>query len=152
MAVVTERPLVPTSVATGEPEVRPTPVIGVVAALPAIALAIGSLLVGSEPSSAEVVRAILVLLWAAAGTALTVRRAQTEAFPRMQSAEGFVGFYLVTDEKEGINTAIIVFESQEHCDKYIAASKDWWKALDDLGHTLQTANSGPTNIELGPTK
>ncbi len=60
MAVVTERPLVSTPVATGEPEVRPTPVIGVVAALPAVALAVGSLLVGSKPSSAEVVRAILV--------------------------------------------------------------------------------------------
>ena len=81
MAVVTERPLVPTPLAAGEPEVRARPVLGFAAALPAIALAIGSLLVGSEPSSAEVVRAILVLLWAAAGMALTVRRPQTRLGP-----------------------------------------------------------------------
>ena len=81
MAVVTDRPLVPTPVATGEPDVRPTPLVGVVAALPAVALAIGSLLVGSKPTSAEVVRAILVLLWAAAGMALTVRRSQTRLGP-----------------------------------------------------------------------
>jgi quinol monooxygenase YgiN len=82
----------------------------------------------------------------------TVKRAQTEAFPRMQAADGFMGFYLVTDEKENINTAIIVWESKEHSDKYIAASKDWWKALDDLGHKLETCNEGETTIELQPTK
>jgi hypothetical protein len=82
----------------------------------------------------------------------TVRRAQTETFPQMQSAEGFVGFSLVTDEAEGINTAVIVFDSRDHCEAFLAASTDWWKALDDLGHELQTANAGPTVIELGPTK
>jgi hypothetical protein len=82
----------------------------------------------------------------------TVARAQTETFPQMQSADGFVGFSLVTDEREGINTAIIVWDSKEQCDAFLSASTDWWKALDDLGHKLQTANSGPTTIELGPTK
>src|SRR5262245_64182912 len=81
MAVVTERPSVPTPLANGETEVRATPLVGVVAALPALALAIGSLLVGSSPSSAEVVRAVLVILWAAAGMALLVRRRQTRLGP-----------------------------------------------------------------------
>src|SRR5262245_25589386 len=81
MAVVTERPSVPTPLANGETEVRATPLVGVVAALPAVALAIGSLLVGSSPSSAEVVRAVLVILWAAAGMALLVRRRQTRLGP-----------------------------------------------------------------------
>jgi hypothetical protein len=50
MAVVTERPLVPTPLAAGEPEVRPTPVIGVIAAIPA-APAPRLAPRGSEPSS-----------------------------------------------------------------------------------------------------
>jgi len=81
----------------------------------------------------------------------TVERAQSEAFPQMQAAAGFIGFYLVTDEKANINTAIIVWDSKEHSDKYIAASKDWWKALDDLGHKLETCNEGETTIGLQPT-
>jgi signal transduction histidine kinase len=81
MAVVTERPLVPTPLANGEAEVRATPLVGVIAALPAVGLAIGSLLVGSKPTAAEVVRAVLVVLWAAAGMALLVRRRQTRLGP-----------------------------------------------------------------------
>jgi hypothetical protein len=81
----------------------------------------------------------------------TIKRAQVETFPQMQAADGFVGFYLVTDEKEAINTAIIVFESQAQCDAFLTASTGWWQALDKLGHKLQTANTGPTTIELQPT-
>ena len=62
MAIVTERqtaspPLVAPDVGTRMP-----PAVGVLAALPAVALAIWSLLVGSSPSTAEVVRAVLVAL------------------------------------------------------------------------------------------
>src|SRR4051794_19453484 len=81
-----------------------------------------------------------------------VKRAQTEAFPGYQGADGFIGFYLVSDEKESINTAILVWESKAHSDKHVAATKDWWKALDDLGHTLLSCNEGETMVELHPTK
>ena len=81
-----------------------------------------------------------------------VKRAQAEAFPQYQSADGFVGFYLVTDEKESTNTAILVWESKAHSDKHVAVSKDWWKVLDDAGHTLLSCNEGETTVELQPTK
>ena len=51
MAVVTERPLVPTPLAAGEPEVRPTPVIGVITAIPATARS-----VSLSPGSAKCAR------------------------------------------------------------------------------------------------
>ena len=60
-----------------EPDARATPVAGLVGALPAAVLAIVSLLVGSQPSAAEVVRAVLILLWAAAGVTLAARPART---------------------------------------------------------------------------
>jgi hypothetical protein len=40
----------------------------------------------------------------------TVQLAQREFFPQLQRAPGFVGFYLVTDEERGINTAIVVWD------------------------------------------
>ncbi len=38
----------------------------------------------------------------------TGERAQSEFFPHLQQAPGFIGFYLVADEPNSINTAVIV--------------------------------------------
>ena len=74
MTAVTDRPgVVPATIAT-EPEARSSSAFGIALALPAVALAVVSLVVGSEPTAAELVRAVLVVLWAVAGATLTTRR------------------------------------------------------------------------------
>ena len=81
MTTVTDRPGVLPATVAAEPEARSSSVMGVALALPAVALAVASLLVGSEPSAAEVVRAVLVVLWAAAGATLTTRRRHSRLGP-----------------------------------------------------------------------
>ncbi len=83
----------------------------------------------------------------------TVQRAQGEFFPKLQQAPGFVGFYLVTDEGNDINAAIIVWESKEHAEAFDQkAGGRWQQTLDDLGHTLQSDNRGETVIQVLPQK
>ena len=82
----------------------------------------------------------------------TVQRAQGEFFPKLQQAPGFVGFYLVTDEANAINTAIIVWESKEQAESFERGARGWLQTLDDLGHTLQSDNRGETVIQILPQK
>jgi quinol monooxygenase YgiN len=84
----------------------------------------------------------------------TVQRAQSEFFPHLQASPGFVGFYLVSDEANAVNTAIVVFDSKAQFDAFDAtdAAQGWLRALDELGHTLQSDNHGETVIELQPKK
>jgi hypothetical protein len=82
----------------------------------------------------------------------TVQRAQSEFFPKLQAAPGFIGFYLVSDEPNGVNTAIIVWESKADADAFDVIGAPWRQALDDLGHALQSDNTGEVVIQLEPTK
>lgn len=82
----------------------------------------------------------------------TVQLAQTEFFPKIQAAPGFVGFYLVADEANGINTAVAVFESKAHFDEFDATAQGWWKTLDEMGHTQESLNRGETIVQLEPQK
>jgi heme-degrading monooxygenase HmoA len=82
----------------------------------------------------------------------TIQRAQIEFFPKLQAAPGFIGFYLVSDEANGINTAIVVWESKADSEAFDTTGTPWMRALDDLGHALQSDNRGETVIQLEPTK
>src|SRR6476659_716095 len=82
----------------------------------------------------------------------TVQRAQREFFPKLQAAPGFIGFYLVADEANGVNTAIVVWESKADAEAFDPTGAPWLQALDELGHTLQSENRGETVIQLEPTK
>jgi heme-degrading monooxygenase HmoA len=82
----------------------------------------------------------------------TVQRAQTEFFPKLQAAPGFVGFSLVSDEANSVNTAIVVWESRADAEAFDPAGEPWLKALDELGHALQSENRGETVMQLEPTK
>ena len=82
----------------------------------------------------------------------TIQRAQSEFFPSLQKAPGFVGFYLVADEGAGINTAVIVWENKAHAEAFNAVGEGWQQALEQLGHTLLSDNRGETVIELQPQK
>jgi heme-degrading monooxygenase HmoA len=80
----------------------------------------------------------------------TVKLAQTEFFPHLQRAPGFIGFYLVADEDNAINTAIIVWQDKAQADAFEAQQQSWLRRLDEFGHTLQSDNHGETVIELQP--
>jgi hypothetical protein len=83
----------------------------------------------------------------------TVQRAQVEFFPKLQRAAGFVGFYLVTDEDNNINTAIVVWDDKTQADAfYSQGGESWLQTLEALGHTLQSDNRGETVIQLTPQK
>ncbi len=68
----------------------------------------------------------------------------------MQQAPGFIGFYLVADDANGINAAVIVWESKEQADTFESVYSPWLQTLDQLGHTLQSDNRGETVISLEP--
>lgn len=72
----------------------------------------------------------------------TRQRAQREFFPTLQAAPGFVGFSLVPDEANGINTAVDAFD--------LTLAHGWRQTLEELGNTLESDNSGETVIELQP--
>ena len=80
MTLVTDRTADVRAAGT-EAEADPSALVGVLGALPAVALAAGSLLLGDGPAAAEVVRAVLVVLWATAGAALTARRRHSRLGP-----------------------------------------------------------------------
>ena len=82
----------------------------------------------------------------------TMERAQREFFPHLQTAPGFSGFYLVPDDANGINTAVLVWESKAQADAFESAHRDWLRALDELGHTLQSDNRGDTVVTLEPQR
>jgi heme-degrading monooxygenase HmoA len=80
----------------------------------------------------------------------TMQRAQAEFFPRLQQAPGFVGFYLVADEPNGIQTAIVVWEDKAHAEAFGPQAAPWLSALDELGHTIQSSNQGETVLQITP--
>ncbi len=82
----------------------------------------------------------------------TMQRGQSEFFPKLQAAPGFTGFYLVADEANGINTAIIVWESKAQADAFETANSGWMRTLEELGHALQSDNRGETVIQLEPQR
>jgi len=82
----------------------------------------------------------------------TFQRGQSEFFPKMLRAPGFVGFYLVADEENGINTAINVWESKAHAEAFIPEAAGWLQTLDEIGHKLQSTNQGETVVDLTPPK
>lgn len=82
----------------------------------------------------------------------TVQRAQAEFFPKLQAAPGFNSFYLVSDEANGINTAVVVWESKAQADAFDGVNSGWLRTLEELGHTLQSDNRGETVIALQPLR
>jgi len=78
----------------------------------------------------------------------TIERAQAEYFPKVQAAAGFVGFYLVPDEGQGIYTAILVWESKAQADAFAPELNRWMQVLDEHEHVMQSDNRGETVVEL----
>ena len=82
----------------------------------------------------------------------TDQRAQSEFFPKLQQAPGFIGFYLVVDETNGINVAIHLWESKARADAFDDVYGRWRQALDQYGHAVESDNRGETVITIEPQR
>jgi heme-degrading monooxygenase HmoA len=82
----------------------------------------------------------------------TMQRGEREFFPALRAAPGFVGFYLVADEANHVNTAVVVWESKAQADTFQAEYGAWLQTLDELGHTLLSDNRGETVVSLEPER
>lgn len=80
----------------------------------------------------------------------TGQQAQREFLPKLQQAPGFVGFYLVEDQENGVNTAIVVWESKAQADAFQQEADSWARTLDEHGHRRETSNRGETIIQVTP--
>jgi signal transduction histidine kinase len=81
MAIVTQTAKVLQAPAVAGVEGRPASSWRALLALVPVALAGASLFIGSAPTSQEIVRAVLVLLWAISGAILTIRRPHSRSGP-----------------------------------------------------------------------
>jgi quinol monooxygenase YgiN len=82
----------------------------------------------------------------------TRERAQREFFPTLQQAPGLIGFYLVADNEQSVNTAITVWENKESADAFWPQVEAWSRTLDSFGNRMETMNRGETVIEIMPQK
>ena len=80
----------------------------------------------------------------------TMQRAQSDFFHKLQQAPGFSSFSVVADQENGINTAIVIWESKAHADAFTDANSGWMQTLEQFGHTLQSDNRGEVVIHLAP--
>jgi hypothetical protein len=80
----------------------------------------------------------------------TIQRGQSEFFPLLLAAPGFVSFSLVADVPNATNTAIIVWETQAQAEAFDAQNRNWMEALEGLGHPLLSLNRGETVITIEP--
>jgi heme-degrading monooxygenase HmoA len=78
----------------------------------------------------------------------TIERARREFFPKLQAAPGFVGFYLVNDQDNRINTAISVWQDKEHAEAFRPQVTAWTRVLEELGHITESDNRGETTLSL----
>ena len=78
----------------------------------------------------------------------TTERARREYFPKLESAPGFVGFYLVADDNSNVFTAINVWDSKAHAEAFDATMGSWLNVLEEYGHHQESANRGETVVEL----
>jgi len=66
---------------------------------------------------------------------------RSEFFPKMQQAPGFVSFSLIRGE-DGVNTAVILFQSKEHAEGFRGEAEAWTRKLDEFGHQFEGQSMG----------
>lgn len=71
----------------------------------------------------------------------TMARAQSEFFPTLRQAAGFTSQLLIQGD-DGIMTAVIVFDRQEHAEAFQSVAASWMGTLDELGHRLESHSAG----------
>ena len=79
----------------------------------------------------------------------TRARAASEFFPKLRQAPGFVSLTLI--ESEGTaRTVVILWESQSQADAFREEAESWGRALDELGHRVETRDAGEVLEHITP--
>lgn len=81
--------------------------------------------------------------------AVTMQRGETEFFPKLRQAPGFVSFTLVRGE-DGVFASLILFESKAQFEAFQPQADAWMKTLDTLGHRLEARTAGEVIQHLAP--
>jgi len=81
----------------------------------------------------------------------TAKRAAEEFFPALQASDGFVGFYVVNDDAQGEHVVIMVWNTKDQSESFLATQEAWLKVPGDMGQQLLNSNQGETMIDLGPS-
>lgn len=76
-----------------------------------------------------------------ARSAETRHAAETDFWPKLRHAPGFVSFTLVQGE-DGVNTAITLFERNADAEAFRSEAEAWAKTLDAHGHQVEMRASG----------
>ncbi|HET8626791.1 MAG TPA: antibiotic biosynthesis monooxygenase [Thermomicrobiales bacterium] len=82
----------------------------------------------------------------------TRERAQRDFFPQLQRAPGFVGFYLVADEEQGITTAITVWQDQASAAAFQPQVDAFTQVLKSMGARRESINRGETVVAITPQR
>ena len=77
----------------------------------------------------------------------TREHAQRDFFPKLQHTPGFVSFTLIEDT-DGVNTAVIIFESEDAAAAFREEGDAWGRTLDELGHTVESFEQGQVTQHL----
>ena len=80
----------------------------------------------------------------------TLERAARDFLPKLQQTPGFVSFSLVQGE-DGVNTAVVFFESQAHAEAFRQEAEHWGDTLDELGHQVESQGRGEVIQHLTPS-
>jgi len=79
----------------------------------------------------------------------TRERATSEFWPKLQQAPGFVSFSLIQGE-DGVTIVVVLFESKARADAFQGEATTWSPALDELGHQIETQESGEVLQHITP--
>jgi hypothetical protein len=73
--------------------------------------------------------------------------AETDFFPTLRQAPGFVSQTLVLGE-DGLTTGVVVWESKAQADAFADERDRWFRTLDEFGHQLESSTEGEVFVHL----
>jgi heme-degrading monooxygenase HmoA len=79
----------------------------------------------------------------------TRERAETDFFPKLRQAPGFVSLTLVHGE-DGLTTGMVIWESQAQAEAFRAEAEQWSRTLGEFGHQLESTTRGEVMVHLTP--
>ncbi len=79
------------------------------------------------------------------------RRADTELWPKLRQAPGFVAAYVVAGA-DGLTTGISLFEDRAHAEAFRPTAQAWGAAMDELGGSLESGTEGEVVAAITPER
>ncbi len=77
------------------------------------------------------------------------RRADTELWPKLRQAPGFVAAYVVAGA-DGLTTGIALWEDRAHAEAFRSTAQAWGAAMEELGGSLESGTEGEVVAAITP--